>query len=82
MRGHRAVVHDVGKKQQRVVFRINTHNLTPNHLYPFIEDLLQVVWCDGRADNLARLDGCFYGGNELVFMGSNFERNEVRTNVG
>ena len=80
--GHGAVVHDVGKKQQRVIFFAHPHDLAAHHGHPFVEHLFQVVRRDLRADDVARLDGRLDGADELVFVRLDAERHKVSANVG
>ena len=71
------IVHNVGKKQQGVVFDRHTRKFLPNHRYPFIEDLFEVIGRDLGADNIARFNGELDGGNELFFVRGNFERHKI-----
>lgn len=56
----RPIVHDVSEKEQGVVFRLDSGDFFANHLHPFIEDLLEIVRRDLRADDIAVFDGIFY----------------------
>lgn len=80
--GHRAVVHDVGEKQQCVIFLVHADDLATNHLHPFVEDLLEIVRRDLRADDVAGFDRRFYRADEFVFMRGDLERDEMRADVG
>ena len=80
--GHGAVVHDVRKKQQRVIFFGHARNLAANHRHPFIKHLFQVIGCDLRANNVARANGRFNSSHKLIFVRRNFERDKVRADMG
>ena len=82
MGGGFAVVHDVGKKQQRVVALSHAAQLFATQVDPLVKHLFQIVWRDLGANNLARFDGKFDRVDELALMGVNFELDKVRTNVG
>ena len=59
----------------------NVFYLPPDHIDPFIEDLLQIIGRDLRANDLALLYRVPEGPDKLVFLRFDLEGNEVRTDI-
>ena len=68
MRRTRPIVHDVSEEEEGVIFFFYSRYFFPNFFYPFIENLLEIVWSYLRADDVTFFDGIFYGFDKFFLV--------------